>query len=286
LSWDIAVAGTLHVDDISTPAGDAAGLLGGSAVYFALAAARSATVHVNGIVGSDHAAAFLELLRGPQLTTEGLVVSDLPTFRWHARHDFDRWVAVDTFSDEGCDPSWRPRLAGAAARAEVLFLASMRPALQREVLAQSGARLVGADSMTDYTGPEREAVRAVAHDSDVLFLNRSELASLTGAPVTTWREEAIAMCGVGRLRAVVVKAGPKGASLVTADGVISLPAAPSGQVVDPTGAGDALAGGFLAACAAAERDDDAYFATALESGLRCAAAAISDFGVAGLEAPA
>jgi cytidine kinase len=286
LSWDIAVAGTLHVDDISTPAGDATGLLGGSAVYFALAAARSATVHVNGIVGTDHAAAFLELLRGPQVTTDGLVVSELPTFRWHARHDFDRWVAVDTFSDEGCDPSWRPRLAAEAARAEVLFLASMRPALQREVLAQSGARLVGADSMTDYTGPEREAVREVAHASDVLFLNRSELASLTGAPITTWREEAIAMCGVGRLRAVVVKAGPKGASLVTADGVISLPAASTGQVVDPTGAGDALAGGFLAACAAAERDDDAYFPTALESGLRCAAAAISHFGVAGLEAPA
>jgi sugar/nucleoside kinase (ribokinase family) len=282
LSWDIAVAGTLHVDDISTPAGDATGLLGGSAVYFALAAARSATVHVNGIVGTDHAAAFLELLRGPQVTTDGLVVSELPTFRWHARHDFDRWVAVDTFGDEGCDPSWRPRLAAEAARAEVLFLASMRPALQREVLAQSGARLVGADSMTDYTGPEREAVREVAHASDLLFLNRSELASLTGAPITTWREEAIAMCGVGRLRAVVVKAGPKGASLVTADGVISLPAASTGQVVDPTGAGDALAGGFLAACAAAERDDDAYFPTALASGLRCAAAAISHFGAAAL----
>jgi sugar/nucleoside kinase (ribokinase family) len=286
LSWDIAVAGTVHVDDIVTPAGVTAGLLGGSAVYFALAAARSATVHVNGIVGTDHAAAFLELLRGPRVSTEGLVVSDLPTFRWHARHDFDRWVAVDTFSDEGCDPTWRPLLPAEAARAEVLFLASMRPALQREVLAQSGARLVGADSMTDYTGPEREAVREVVHASDVLFLNRSELASLTGVPITTWREEAIAMCGVGRLRAVVVKAGPKGASLVTADGVISLPPAPTARVVDPTGAGDALAGGFLAACAAAERDDDAYFATALESGLSCAAAAISHFGVAGLEAPA
>lgn len=286
MSWDIAVAGTVHVDDIVTPAGAATGLLGGSAVYFALAAARSAAVHVNGIVGADHAAAFLELLRGPRLSTEGLVVSDLPTFRWHARHDFDRWVAVDTFSDEGCDPTWRPRLPAEAARAEVLFLASMSPALQREVLAQSGARLVGADSMTDYTGPEREAVREVVHASDVLFLNRSELASLTSAPITTWREEAIAMCGVGRLRAVVVKAGPKGASLVTADGVISLPPAPTAQVVDPTGAGDALAGGFLAACAAAERDDDAYFATALESGLRCAAAAISHFGVAGLEVPA
>ena len=286
MSWDIAVAGTVHIDDIVTSAGAATGLLGGSAVYFALAAARSAAVHVNGIVGADHAAAFLELLRGPRVSTEGLVVSDLPTFRWHARHDFDRWVAVDTFSDEGCDPTWRPRLPAEAARAEVLFLASMSPALQREVLAQSGARLVGADSMTDYTGPEREAVREVVHASDVLFLNRSELASLTGAPITTWREEAIAMCGVGRLRAVVVKAGPKGASLVTADGVISLPPAPTAQVVDPTGAGDALAGGFLAACAAADRDDDAYFAIALESGLRCAAAAISHFGVAGLEVPA
>ena len=92
----------------------------------------------------------------------------------------------------------------------MLFLASMRPSLQREVLAQSRARLVGANSMTDYTGPQREAVREVAHACDVLFLNESELASLTGAPVTTWRQEAIAMCGVGRLRAVVVKGGPKG----------------------------------------------------------------------------
>jgi sugar/nucleoside kinase (ribokinase family) len=158
----------------------------------------------------------------------------------------------------------------------------MHPALQRDVLAQSSARLVGADSMTEYTGPERDAVREVAHACDVLFLNRSELASLTGAPITTWRQEAIAMCGVGRLRAVVVKGGPEGAAVVTDDGVISRPAAPVGDVVDPTGAGDALAGGFLAACAVAERDDTDFFPTALEAGLRSAARAISQFGVAGL----
>lgn len=282
VTWDIAVAGTVHVDDITTPAGRRPSQLGGSAVYFALAAADPPIVHLNGIVGRDHGAAFVELLRDTHVNVDGMVISDQPTFRWHARHDFERWIAVDTVSDEGCDPSWTPRLPPAAARARVLFLASMRPGLQRDVLAQSSARLVAANSMTDYTGPERDAVRDVAHSCDVLFLNRSELASLTGAPVTTWRQEAIAMCGVGRLRAVVVKGGPDGASVVTGDGVISRPAAPVDQVVDPTGAGDALAGGFLAACAVAERDDTDFFATALDAGLRSAARAISHFGVAGL----
>jgi sugar/nucleoside kinase (ribokinase family) len=214
-----------------------------------------------------------------------MVVSDRPTFRWHARHDFDRWVAVDTTNDEGCDPEWRPALPPAAAAAKVLFLASMRPSIQKDVLAQSRARLIGADSMTEYTGAQRDAVREVVHSCDVLFLNQSELASLTGAAVTTWRQEAIAMCGVGRLRAVVVKGGPTGAALVTDDGVISRPPAKVEQVVDPTGAGDALAGGFLGACAAAERDDLDYFITALDAGLQCAAAVISEFGLAGLQHP-
>lgn len=276
------MAGTVHVDDITTPLGRHPSQLGGSAVYFALAAAGPGTVHLNGIVGRDHLAGFVELMRGTNVNLDGLVVSDEPTFRWHARHDFDRWIAVDTVSDEGCDRSWQPRLPAAAAEAPVLFLASMRPALQRDVLVQSSARLVAADSMTDYTEPERDAVRAVAHACDILFLNRSELASLAGAPVTTWRQEAIAMCGVGRLRAVVVKGGPDGASVVTGDGVISRPAVPVPAVVDPTGAGDALAGGFLRACAIAERDDADFLPMALEAGLQSAARAISQFGLAGL----
>jgi sugar/nucleoside kinase (ribokinase family) len=283
VTWEIAVAGTVHRDDITTPSGRSPDQLGGSAVYFALAAAGFAPVHLNAIVGGDRAAEFIDLLHGAGVRTEGLVVSDRPTFWWHARQDFDRWIAVDSRSEEGCDPQWAARLAPEAAAAPVLFLASMRPSLQTAVLSQSAARLIGADSMTDYTGSDSDAVRSVVHACDVLFLNRSELASLTARSSTaTWREDAAAMCGVGRLRAVVVKAGPDGAALVTADGVTSRAAVAVERVVDPTGAGDSLAGGFLGACAAAERDDVAYFATALDAGLQCAARAISQFGPDGL----
>jgi sugar/nucleoside kinase (ribokinase family) len=285
VTWEIAVAGTVHCDDIITPLGRRSDQLGGSAVYFALAAARYATVHLNGIVGRDRADAFSDVLGRAGVDIEGLTVSELPTFRWHARHDFQRWVAVETSGEEGCDPSWRPELSSPSRNARVLFLASMRPSLQSEVILQSRASMIASDSMTDYTVSHAHAVGAVARSSDVIFLNRAELASLTGTEPGEWRDAAVSLCGQGRLRAVVVKAGPDGAACVSAAGVVEGPAAPVVRVVDPTGAGDALAGGFLGACAAAERDDADFFAAALTAGLSCAAAAIADFGLTGLLHP-
>jgi sugar/nucleoside kinase (ribokinase family) len=164
----------------------------------------------------------------------------------------------------------------------VLFAGSMRPDQQLETLRQSRARLIGSDSMGVYIGNRTDDVRAVAEASDLLFLNRSELSGLTGCAADDWQESARALCGRGRLRAVVVKAGPMGAAVVTASQVISRAAHPVEAVLDPTGAGDSLAGGFLGACARAERDDDAFFATALEEGLRCAADTIVAFGTAAL----
>jgi sugar/nucleoside kinase (ribokinase family) len=281
MPWEIAVAGTVHNDDITTPHGRRPRQFGGSAVYFSLAAGRHARVHFNGIVGHDCEPQVHAALDGLPVDLGGLSVSDTPTFRWHAVHDFTRWVADEVGAEQGCDPEWQPRLTPAAARAEVLFLASMRPELQLEVLGQSSARLVGADSMTIFTGPQHDLVVQVVEASDILFLNRHELLSLTGAD--DWRAAATGLIGRGRLRAIVVKAGPEGAVLVTDQGLVERPASAVAEVIDPTGAGDALAGGFLGRCAAAERDDTAFFVEALEEGLRCAAAAISAFGIVALQ---
>ena len=282
MTWELSVAGTVHLDDITTPHGHNPRQFGGSAIFFALAAGQHAPVHLNGIVGRDCEALVQETLRGLPVDLAGLAVGELPTFRWHAVHDFERWIAREVKPPEpNCDPQWRPRLSPASAAAQVLFLGSMDPRLQLSVLAQSHAGLIGSDSMTTFMGRQHDLVENVALGSDILFLNRHELASLVGGEAP-WEEMAAGLIGRGRLRAVVVKLGPEGACVVTRNGLTARPAAPVRQVIDPTGAGDALAGGFLGLCAAHERDDDAFLVEALEEGLRCAAAAISDFGVTAL----
>jgi len=281
MSWEMTSAGTVHLDDIVTPHGRRTGQIGGSSLYFALAAAPHATVHISAIVGEDAAAELRRTLAGLPVELGGVEVSPEPTFRWHAVHDFERWVAVTVAEEPGCDPEWRPRLTPEAARAPVLFLGSMRPSLQRDILAQSSARLIAVDSMACFTGPERDTVLEVVTGCDLLFLNRAELSSLV-PEAPGWEAAALSLRGRGRLRAVVVKAGPLGAALVTSSGITERPAAPVGEVIDPTGAGDAVAGGFLGLCAAAEREDEAFFAAALEEGLARAAATIASFGTAGL----
>jgi sugar/nucleoside kinase (ribokinase family) len=281
MPWEITVAGTVHLDDITTPHGRRPRQIGGSALYFALAAAPHARVHLNAIVGDDAEAELRRTLGGLPVDLGGLVVSDGPTFRWHAVHDFQRWVAETVAEEPGCEPEWRPRLSAEAARAEVLFLGSMRPSLQREILAQSSARLIGMDSMTCFTGPERDAVLDVVSGCDIVFLNRLELSSLV-PEAPDWAAAARSLLGRSRLRVLVVKAGPTGAVLMTSTTTLERPAVPVDVVIDPTGAGDAVAGGFLGLCAAAGRDDDAVFPEALQDGLSRAAVTVGAFGTEGL----
>jgi sugar/nucleoside kinase (ribokinase family) len=281
VTWDVAVAGTFHSDDLTTPAGrrDA---LGGSAVYFSLAASRYTQVHVNGIVGEDTAGEYRRILGRPSIHLDGMVVSSAPTFRWHAVHDFDRWVTSHESSEPGCDPLWEATLSPQSRSADVLFVGSMAPALQHKVIDQSSAELIGLDSMTEFIEAQREPVAEVLRHIDILFLTGTELAAFTGSD--DWRESAARLCGAGRLRAVVVKHGPGGAACVTADTIVEMPALAVPAVADPTGAGDALAGGFLGYVAQTMQTDDAVFAQALSEGLARAAEAIVAFGTAGLAA--
>jgi len=285
MAWEISGAGTVTFDDLTTPHGHHSELQGGSAVYFGIAAARYCRTHLIGVVGRDGEASARAALAGTGIDLDGLEVADGPTFRWRATQDFETWVTSSEASRPGVYLTWRPKVPPAAAAAPVLFLGSMAPAQQMAVIRQSDARLIGADSMLLFIHAEREAFMEVALAADILFLNRAEFCALSGASEERWTDAAQGLCGQGRLRLVVVKAGPLGAVCVSRDGIIEQDAHPV-MVVDPTGAGDAFAGGFLGACAVAERDPLDHLQAALDAGLRCAAAAISTFGTLGLLAHA
>jgi sugar/nucleoside kinase (ribokinase family) len=277
----ITVAGTLTLDDVTTPWGRRREVVGGSALYTALAAAPSAPVRVVGVVGEDAADRILGLLRRSEIDVGDVDVLPGPTFRWRAVHDFERWVTAFEEVDEGVMAGWQPRLSSEAATSPLLFLGSMHPRLQRAVLDASHSPLIVADSMVAFIRDRREEVLEVVERSDVLVLNRSELAALAQVPEEAWLDAAKELCAAGR-RVVVVKAGPEGAAAVTPAHVVRRPAVPVSVVVDPTGAGDALAGGMLGYLARSGRPLEDCLEEALAAGLLAASRTIVDFGPAGL----
>lgn len=281
MAWQIAVIGTIDIDDVRTPRGEALGLLGGSAVYAGLAASRFAPVLLHGSVGEDSAALLRETLAGLDIDITGVSISRAPTRRWRASHDFTTWQ-TSSENVEGGDAGWSPMLTADAVQAPVLFLGSMSAKKQREAVKQSQARLIGVDSMSAFIDLQADDVRYVAERADILFLTQYELAGLTNTGSKSWVQAARSLLRHGRPRAVVVKHGPAGAALVTEHATFQEPAPSVTNVIDPTGAGDAVAGGFLGSCALAERDDCEYFVRALRDGVRSAAATLTTFGIKGL----
>lgn len=282
-SWAVTAAGTLGLDDLTTAAGSRLEVPGGSALYFGLAAVRLARVRAVGAVGQDGQ----ELLR--ILDTYGVDrtgVAQLPgaTYRWRAEHHRIDPVPVREDQRLGVYLDWQPELPAAARDSQIIFLGSMHPDRQLEVLAQCHSpRLIALDTMRDFIATKRALLLELVAAADLLFVNQAELADLTkseGPEVDAARS----LIGRGRLRAVVIKQGKKGATLITRARELTFPAPEVDRVVDPTGAGDALAGGLLGRMAQLSRTDEESMEDAMSWGLECAALAISAFGTAGLAA--
>ncbi|MGC1184796.1 MAG: PfkB family carbohydrate kinase [Candidatus Dormiibacterota bacterium] len=255
---------------------------GGSALYFSLAASRLCPVRVAAAVGSDGQ----DLLRLLDVAgTERSAVAELPgaTYRWRAEHHPNNPVPLDEEQQLGVYLDWHPELTVLARSSEILFLGSMPPLRQLEVLEQcSEPKLVALDTMRDFVAGNRADLEQVLQRSNMLFANEAELRSL----LPDSRIDNVALAGAvlqrWRLQTVVLKLGPAGAAVISADSVRRYRATPGPGVVDPTGAGDALAGGLLGRLAQLGRCDAAAIDAGMVDGGAAARAAISAFGVDGL----
>ncbi len=288
------VVGTITQDFVESPALRLEAELGGSAAYFALAARHFGPVAVVAPVGHDREADARGALEFANLG--GLSVVDEPTTSWHARRASAGGEAETLSPFAGSGAGYLPPLEGAAQWPSVILLGSCEPATQLAVAqAAPPGSLLAADTMDGFIREQRELVGRVLIASRVLLATETEVRLLSGG-----EDDAPASLVMSRfgLDAVVVKRGAAGAELWTPATIYELPAYPV-EAIDPTGAGDALAGGFLGRLAQRVpeeaghrwlRDSDrpallsADLLEALRWGVVCASFAVEAPGLAGLRA--
>jgi sugar/nucleoside kinase (ribokinase family) len=275
----LTVVGSIAFDSVKTPFGERERMLGGAATHFALAASFFDTVNVVGVVGDDFGDAERDVL-----STRGIVTDDIEhvaggkTFFWAGEyhHDLNSRDTLDT--QLNVFEQFQPKLSQASQDADVLFLANIQPDLQYEVRQQcADASFVAMDSMDLWINIARDSLQRTIESVDGLLLNDAELKMLTGKPnlVQAARE----VMGWGP-KVIVAKQGEYGAALFTEGGFFALPAYPLETVLDPTGAGDSFAGGFMGYIAAHKDEplDDALLRRAMAYGTAVASFNVEDFG--------
>ena len=240
---ELVVVGSIGLDDVETPFGSAKASLGGSAIYFSMAASYFARVGMVGVVGDDfpETAPAMLLRRGVDL--EGLERRAGNTFRWGGRYGFDLNERETLFTELNVFSDFRPELPSAYRGAPFLFLGNIDPALQLHVLTQvERPSLIAMDTMNFWIHGQKGDLRKVLRKVDALLLNDSEARELTNRTNIVSAARAIAELGP---RIVVIKRGEYGAMLFFEGEFFYAPAFPLEDVRDPTGAGDSFAGGFM-----------------------------------------
>ncbi|MCB1150286.1 sugar kinase [bacterium] len=283
MSKEILVVGSVAYDTVATVRETRERQLGGSASFFALAARLFAPVRAVGVVGDDFRQADLDLLSSRGVDIAGIERAEGSTFHWSGRYHADM-IERDTLATElGVFADFQPALPAGWAASPYVLLANIHPALQLDVLeAVDAPRLVVLDTMNLWIETTRDALLAVLARVDVLLVNDSEARLLTGE--TGLKEAAAAIAELGPKR-VVIKKGEHGALYFGPDGVLAVPAILLPEVVDPTGAGDTFAGGFLGWLAdrGVDRDaPDAEFRRAMVAGTAVASFCPQAFSVEAL----
>ena len=277
----LVVVGSIAFDAVKTPFGERERMLGGSAVHFSLAASFFTDVRVVGPVGEDFGAAEFDVLHARAIDTSD--IEKIPggeTFFWRGHYEYDLNTAHTDDTQLNVFGSFEPKLSDASREADILFLANIQPDLQRAVREQcEKARFVALDSMNLWIDIARDSLIETIGLVDAVFMNDAEIRQLTGEPNLVRAARKLIEMGPS---VVVAKQGEYGAALFTADDFFALPAFPLEDVVDPTGAGDSFAGGFLGYLAQhldeEDEADHAVFRRAMTYGSTLASFNVQQFG--------
>jgi sugar/nucleoside kinase (ribokinase family) len=276
----LLVVGSIALDSVATPFGETADAPGGSAVFFSAAGAILHPVQVVGVVGSDYPLAALKALEARGIDLSGVERAPGESFRWKAKYSYDLSSRETLDTRLGVFAQFRPKLPAKFRTARYVFLGNIDPELQLGVLDQiPHPALVACDTMNYWIHSKRDLLLELLRRIDIFMVNDAEARELSG----DWNIYRAARWVLERgPKMAVIKQGEHGALLVDRTTTFKVPAYPLQDVFDPTGAGDAFAGGFMAYLAATDDVRAANLRRAMVYGAAMGSFAVEAFGIQGL----
>jgi sugar/nucleoside kinase (ribokinase family) len=278
----LLVVGSVALDTVRTPFGEANEVLGGSATYFSTSASYFTTVDLIAVIGRDFPEQHLTFLKSRGIDLAGLERRSGETFRWKGEytHHLNEAHTLDTRLN--VFETFRPTIPERYRSPDMLFLGNIDPELQWEVLQQvERPKLVACDTMNFWIERKREALWKVLERIDVLIINDGEARALGQHPNLTQVAKLVLSRGPKHL---IVKRGEYGVLMFNQKQTFGAPAFPLEQVKDPTGAGDTFAGGFMGYLAATGNLSDAALRRATVFGSVMASFTVEAFSLDRLRA--
>jgi sugar/nucleoside kinase (ribokinase family) len=274
----ILVVGSVALDTVHTPTESATEVLGGGASYFCLAGSMFAPIRLVAVVGDDFPAVHRAMLESRGIDLRGLEVRPGKTFRWMARYSGVRLEERETLDTQlNVFADFHPVLPKAFRDSRIVFLSNIQPELQLEVLDQvEHAEFVACDTIKLWLDTAKSGVERVFRRVDCVIVNDEEAMQFSGQRFLPAAAHLILSYGP---RLVIIKRGENGSLLFTSDRVFLAPAHPLETVRDPTGAGDAFAGGLLGSVAQAGHDGQHVLRRGMLYGSVLGSLAVEDFSV-------
>ena len=251
----LLVVGSVALDSVRTPFGEADDVLGGSATYFSTAASYFTDVNLVAVVGEDFPESHVQFLKSRKINVDGLERVSGKTFRWRGEYGYQLNEARTLKTELNVFENFRPKLPASYRGVGVVFLANIDPELQLDVLRQVKApNFVACDTMNFWIEGKHDALLRTLREVDLLVINDGEAREL--ARESNLVRSARAILNMGP-KTLIIKRGEYGALMFNGKTVFSAPAYPLEAVFDPTGAGDCFAGGLMGYLANIRNFDEA-----------------------------
>lgn len=272
----LSVFGSVALDTTRTPFNTQTRILGGAATYASLSACHFVETSLIGIVGSDFPPEYRSILQ-TKLDMRGLVTKEGNTFHYDSSYDYDLSHRTTNKTELNVAANFDPVLPPGYPSPKHLYLANNDPAQNVQLLSNFlSPTMTMCDTMEYWIRNRRDEVIDMMSSVDGVVINDEEARLLCGSSNLIKCARTILSFGT---EFVIIKKGEHGSLFLRDNIIFPTPGYPLEEVVDPTGAGDSFAGGFLGHVASNSSVDSDIMREAVVYGNVMGSFAVEDFGV-------